>query len=386
MPVEEDMKTLTLKIENCYGIRQLEHTFNFEKAKAYSIYAPNGFMKTSFSKTLYDLSKNKDSRDLVFTERISKRVVIDETGIEIKGENVFVIEPYNQDFSSDKTSLLLVNQNIKKQYEEALQKIEEKKDALFKKLKQLSGLTGRTVTPESELLKLFGKSSIFDVLEEVNKVVITALDDRLSKITYSELFNEKTVALLDSGQIKHQLKEYIEKYNELVDKSPVLSKTFNHYHAKTIQKNLSENGFFTASHSVRLFNGKEKEEINSAEHLDQRIEEEKKKILSDEELSKKFDAIDKMLKNDDLRRFRDYLFDNQDVVAELSDYKKLQKDIWLAYLANQHELFLYLIKEYESGKEVIKNAITAAKKEKTEWEEVVDLFNKRFSVPFKMRV
>lgn len=384
------MKTLTLKLENCYGIRQLTHDFNFENrkaySKAYSIYAPNGFMKTSFSKTFSDVSKNRDSADLIFPDRLSKRTIQDESGAEIKGENIFVIEPYNQDFNSDKTSLLLVNQAIKKQYDDALLKIEEKKDALVKKLKQLSGLTGRAVTPESELLKCFGGDSIFDLLEAVDEAVHKTSDERFSVIVYCELFNDKTISFLESGQIKTQLKEYIEKYNELVEKSPVLSKTFNLYHAKTVQKNLSENGFFSANHSVNLFNGKEKEEITSAERLDEKIEEEKKKILSNEDLSKKFDAIDKKLTNVELRKFRDYLFDNRDIVAELSDYKNLQKDIWISYLANQRDLFSELLKEYRSGKEIIKNAVSAAKSERTEWEEVVDLFNKRFSVPFKMEV
>ena len=45
------MKKLNIKLENTYGIRKLEHTFDFEKTKTYSIYATNGSMKTSFTKT-----------------------------------------------------------------------------------------------------------------------------------------------------------------------------------------------------------------------------------------------------------------------------------------------------------------------------------------------
>jgi len=380
------MKSLKVKIENCYGIKHLEYDFNFEKSKSYSIYAPNGFMKTSFSKTLSDLSKKKESGDLVFPSRTPKRDVLDEFDVEIKPENLFVIEPYNQDFSSDKTSLLLVNQNIKSQYDNALLKIEKKKDALFSKLKQLSGLTGRTITPETELLKLFNKSYIFDLLEEMESNLTNFKDERLSSIEYGKLFNKDTLSLLESGEIKRQLKEYIEKYNDLIDKSPVLNKTFNHYHAKNIQKNLTDNGFFTANHSVGLFNGKEREQIDSSEKLNIRIEEEKKKILSNEELLKKFEAIENKLSNKELRSFRDYLFENQDIVVKLSEYEKLQKDIWLAYFANQRDPFLELMKEYKIGKEVIQQAIKTAKEEKTEWMEVVELFNKRFSVPFKIEV
>lgn len=388
------MQRMIVNIENCYGIGKLAHDFDFNPAnpnpdqatRAYSIYAPNGFMKTSLSKTFQDLIKGDKSSDLINPERASTRTIQDENGVDIKGENVFVIEPYNQDFTSEKTSLLLVNQTLKKQYDEALLKIEEKKNALLKKLKQLSGLAGKTITPETELLKCFGQTSIYDLFESLESEIQKKADDRLAVITYNELFNDKVVSLLESGTIRIQLKEYIEKYNELVDKSPILSKTFNHYHAKTVHKNLSENGFFSAKHSVNLFNGVDREEITSGEALEARIEDEKKKILSNKDLNTKFEEIDKKLTTKELREFRDYLLDNKDIVAELAEYKNLQKAIWIAYLSSQKDDVNDFLLEFRKGKEVIQQAIDTAKNEKTEWEEVVKQFNERFSVPFTMEV
>ncbi|MDP1594147.1 MAG: hypothetical protein Q8L80_07885 [Gallionella sp.] len=141
------MQKVSIRLENCYGIGKLDYDFDFSQANAYSVYAPNGFMKTSLSKTFLDLSRNKDSSDLIHPERTTKREIKVETGSDLKSEQVFVIEPYNESFDSEKTSLLLVNQTIKKQYDEALKKIEDSKNELFKRLKQRSGLTGRTVIP-----------------------------------------------------------------------------------------------------------------------------------------------------------------------------------------------------------------------------------------------
>lgn len=379
------MKIL-INLSNCYGIGQLQCSFDFTNAAAYSVYAPNGFMKTSLSKTFLDLSENKVSSDLIHPERETKREIKVETGNDLKSEQVFVIEPYIENFDSEKTSLLLVNHTIKKQYDEALKKIEDKKSELFKRLKQRSGLTGRAVTPETELLKRFGLTSIYDLLDSLEANVSEKPDERLSTIIYERLFNDKALGLLESGQISQQLKDYIEKYNELIDGSPILSKTFNHYHAKTINKNLADNGFFAASHSVNLFNGKTKEEITSADDLDAKIEGEKTRILADKDLSKKFEEIDKKLTTKELREFRDYLLDNKDIVAELGNFKKLQNDIWLAYLSAERETYLDFLKEYRVGKEIIKQSIEAAKQEKTEWEEVVKMFNERFSVPFTLEV
>ncbi|GAB5606154.1 hypothetical protein [Sideroxyarcus sp. TK5] len=380
------MKKVSINLENCYGIGKLFYEYDFSQTNAYSVYAPNGFMKTSLSKTFLDLSRSKDSSDLIHPERPTKREIKVETGSDLKSEQVFVIEPYNESFDSEKTSLLLVNQTIKKQYDEALKKIEDKKNELFKRLKQRSGLTGRTVTPETELIKRFGQTSIYDLLDSLEANVSEKPDERLTTIVYDRLFNDKALALLESGQISQQLKDYIEKYNELIDGSPILSKTFNHYHAKTINKNLADNGFFAASHSINLFNGKAKEEITSTEDLEAKIEGEKTRVLADKDLSKKFEEIDKKLTTKELREFRDYLLDNKDIVAELGDFKKLQKDIWLAYLSAERETYLDFLKEYRIGKEIIKQAIEAAKQEETEWKDVVNEFNKRFSVPFTLEV
>lgn len=317
------MKKISISLSNCYGIGQLQCCFDFTDANSYSVYAPNGFMKTSLSKTFLDLSQGKDSSDLIHPDRKTTRDIKDENGEDLKAEQVFVIEPYKENFDAENASLLLVNQAIKKQYDSALASIEAKRNELFKRMKQRSGLTGKTFTPETELLKVFSGSTVYDLLDTLEKDIGEKPDERLAVIVYERLFNEKALALLASGQISQQLKEYIEKYNELIESSPILSKAFNHYHAKTINKNLSDNGFFAAKHSVNLFNGQIKEEITSANDLDTKIEGEKTRILTDDGLSNKFEEIDKKLTTKELREFRDYLLDNKDVVAELGDYKML---------------------------------------------------------------
>lgn len=379
------MNKIQITLENCYGIGNLTETFDFQDGSVYSIYAPNGFMKTSLSKTFLDLSNAKVSSDLIHADRVTLRDIKDEAGVDIKAEQVFVIEPYNESFNSEKTSLLLVNQTIKQQYDDALKKIEVKKDELIKVLKQKSGLTGRTVTPETELLKRFSEASIYQLLDRLETDVKTAEPD-IAHIVYDALFNEKALTFLESGQISVQLNEYIEKYNELIDESPILSKGFNHYHAKTINKNLADNGFFGANHSVNLFNGTIKEEVNSYQELEDKIEGEKKRILADAALNKKFEEIDKKLTTKELRELRDYLLDNKDIVPRLGELKNLQKSLWLSYLLTSNQVYSDFINEYRANKQIIVDTINAAKQEKTQWEEVVKAFNRRFTVPFELVV
>lgn len=53
------MEKLKVSLENCYGIKKLEHNFDFSDGKTCSIYASNGTMKTSFAKTFKDISNGK---------------------------------------------------------------------------------------------------------------------------------------------------------------------------------------------------------------------------------------------------------------------------------------------------------------------------------------
>lgn len=121
------MEKIEFLLENCYGIKKLNHTFSFNPNRVHSIYAPNGFMKTSFSKTLNDLSRGEDSKDEIYPERQNIRTIRDQNGRNLEKDDVFVIEPYNQDFNSDKTSLLLVNGELKSQYDSALKTLADKK-------------------------------------------------------------------------------------------------------------------------------------------------------------------------------------------------------------------------------------------------------------------
>lgn len=47
------MNKLNINLENCYGIKKLQKEFDFSDRSAFVIYASNGSMKTSFTKTFF---------------------------------------------------------------------------------------------------------------------------------------------------------------------------------------------------------------------------------------------------------------------------------------------------------------------------------------------
>lgn len=384
------MKKVRVLLENCYGIGKLDFTFDFENKKPYSIYAPNGFMKTSFAKSFKDLCVPQDSRDLIFPDRQSVRKVCDEAGIDIKSDEVYVIEPYKKDFDYEKTTSLLVNATLKQQYDASVLKIENKKEALIKKLKESSGIKSKTITPEQELLKCFDETSIFILLEKIKNNDIALADPELAKVSYAELFNTDTIELLNSGAVATEIKEYLDKYSELVSKSPILHKSFDHYRAQTVHKSLVDNNFFGAEvkHSINLYNNvtSTSELVTNAIELQNKLNDEMDKVLADPDLKQKFDAIEKKISKNTLREFRAFLSEHPFLIPKLADYRELQKSIWVAYLAEHITLLNELLSEYTSGKAVMETVIEQARNEQTAWESVVNSFNQKFNVPFKLSV
>ena len=377
------MKKLTLKFEYCYGIKKLEYEFIFQN-RTFAIYAPNGVMKTSFAKVFQDFSKNEPSMDLAFPNRNTTRDIT--ADIDINGEDVFIIEPYIKNYQSEKISTLLANKELKQKYENIHKEIDKVKNELIKKLKQLSGLTGRKDNIESEISKIF-KKPLFDFLLENEETIRNSEKLPYHNIRYQIIFNDKVIKFLETKDFKNSISEYIEKYNELIDKSPYLKKEFNYYHAENIQKQLASNNFFKVGHSVNLFDGTQKTEYNSDDELKNVFEEEKKKVLDNGELQAKFNEINGKLTNAELRKFRDYLLENRDILPELLDLDSFKQKIWIAYFVNQKELSINLINKYKSGKEKIKELIEKANQEKTEWEEVIRIFNTRFShLPFYLNI
>ena len=90
------MKVLSVKLENCYGLKKLEIDFSFEKSNANLIYAANGAMKTSFAKTFYALSKEKKPEEKMYNKIPSYEIKVD--GVDINSEDILVIKPFDKEF------------------------------------------------------------------------------------------------------------------------------------------------------------------------------------------------------------------------------------------------------------------------------------------------
>jgi predicted transcriptional regulator YheO len=83
--------------------------------------------------------------------------------------------------------------------------------------------------------------------------VVSQKDAPFADIKYDIMFDEKVLGFLGTKDFKTAIEAYITKYNELLAASTYFKKgTFNYYNAATIAKQLAENGFFAAKHTVNL--------------------------------------------------------------------------------------------------------------------------------------
>jgi len=103
-------------------------------------------------------------------------------------------------------------------------------------------------------------------------------------------------------------------------------------------------------------------------------------------LKKKFAEIEKLItKNATVRDFQAYLTSNETLLPHLSNIATFKEDVWKSYLKVNGNLLIDLIAKIQAAAQKEKIITEQAAKERTLWEKVIDIFNERFVVPFKLR-
>jgi len=384
------MEKLKIKLENCYGIKKLNVEFDFSKGNVVSVYAPNGVMKTSFANTFKDVFGGKETTDRIYSDRKTIREITIDTNTELTSNDIFVIEPYVAEYSSDKVATLLVNKELRKEYESIYEKINEKKSDLLKHLKKTSGLKNEQEIEENLSQDITNKKDFFTALKRIKDEVndYTKNPKGIELIQYKNIYNEKTVDLLKDQTIINDLSEYIATYDKLLDSSTFFKKgVFNHNNAADIAKRLKENGWFKANHSVNIRIDNVERKILNENELEEAITKEKESIINNQELQIAFEKLDKTLaKNQGNKDFREYIEAHKDIIPELKEPLAFKEKLWIAYLSLIKVEYENILALYEESKERIQKIVGEAEKQITQWQEVIDEFNERYSVPFKLKM
>ena len=381
------MTSITVSLKNCYGIRKLRHRFDFRNRGAYSIYAPNGSMKSSFAQTFKDLSEGTSSRDRIFPSRETTRAILDEFGTEIPHDQILVLPPYDEFFShNEKTSTLLVNNALRREYELLHADIERSKTEFLSAMKEQSR---SKKSLEVEIALAFTKGtdeeSFYLALERIAPELEDQSDAPFADVPYDTVFDPKVLEALSSSDLQSAIEDYITRYNQVIESSNYFTQgVFEHYNAAQIAKNLASNGFFSAKHTVTL-NATERVVISSKKQLEDLVARELSEITSDSQLKKRFAAVRKQLeRNLQLRQFQRYVCSNDLLLTHLSNVDLFKEQVWKSYFKAKEPVYAELLSKYRTVKARRKEIEQEAQKEQTLWEDAIHLFNDRFFVPFTL--
>jgi len=379
---------VAVDFQNCYGIRKLTHTFDASKGATFLVYASNGMMKSCFARVFDDIARDQSPRDAIFPHRKTIWSITNGKGSDIPPGQIFVVKPFDRGYNSDKTATLMVSEELRRQYEFQVEKVQASADAAVAALTESSGLR-RGVESILRELSPNPDQNLFVRLKELHDSTTKTEDPGLAYVPYAEVFNDKVDKFLAKPATRQKLGEYVERYDDLLEKSFYFRRgVFNHTNATSVHKVLKDNGFFDAKHRISLSDRNDnRKEILCADELNRAIETEKQQILSDPELAKRFEAMDKEISgNSELRRFRDYLEENRDLIPRLLDLDAFKKDLWFSYAFKSFGVLSEFSSTYETARHRIGELVALAKKEETTWKKVVDIFHDRFSVPFTLEV
>lgn len=398
-----EIKHLSVNLENCHGINKLNQEFSFKNSCL--IYASNGTMKTSFAKTVLDLSSgntpNNIIKDVKPTYKFKIRFINNDEKIIKDNEEFkdyfFVIETKTNKLNFNNISKLLVNEELKKEYDSILELLNNYKEKLLKNLKTDTKIKKDEII--ITILKDFNvENNFYDFLLKLPDEITDTV--KYEDIYYNELFNKKTEEVFLNKDLMNLMEEFTRQYNRLIDKSDIFQRDFNHTTIKSINKNLNKENFFKHNNAIILNDNQidenqlifyEKEQlIRSSKKLDNIVDEELRKVLTDEELRDSFDKVDNELKkNKDLKKLRDIFTSNKELIPKFENKETLNDlkiEIWLSLFKKYEKLINLIKEEYSKSIDKLNTIIAKSKEEEKIWKESVEIFNNRFIVPFKLEV
>lgn len=381
------MNKLFVNFQNCFGIGKLEKEFDFSRSNTILVYAPNGTMKTSFANTFDGFSKDPkiQPKDRLYNNRATKcEILIDD--VEIKSSSILVINAENNSFNSiDKITTFIASRELKEKYDTIYSILNLSKDDFIKNLRQIS----QSTDCESEFISTFS-IKMDDTFFSLILLIEEQLSNKFDKIDfkYNDVFDKK-------GNVKKFLKnnselldEYFQNYQKLISESSFFKKannnTFGTKQATDIIKSTDDNSFFEAGHKFVLDGNIE---IDSVDDLKNLFEAEVKKIINDEKLKRVFDEVDRKIgTNAELRIFKSIIEKNNFLLVELKDYEGFKKKVWISYFSELKDKVNKLIELYNEKKGELEKIVEEAKKEVNAWRSIIEIFNSRFYVPFKVNI
>lgn len=383
------MNSLSVNFEHCYGIRTLSHVFDFSQKNAAVIYAPNGMMKTSFAKTFKDASSSVVPKDLVDSNaQVVCEIKCD--GNPINPAKIYVANPDENIDSAESITSLMASDGLKERYESIRNVLDAKKKIFLKKLKELS----KSTDCETELFETFKSDNVSDydfaIYERIEADVAQAEPLRW-RFKYNDVFDVGGKVRDFIVGNREDVEAYFNAYREVLSHSTFFkvssgegAKDFGTDRADALAKSVKDNAFFNAGHKIVVSSH---EEIASYSALEDLKKSELTRVLSDPDVKRTFDVIDKKLSaNQQLKAFRDAISEQRELLLELLNYDEFKRKVWFSFIAGAMSEYMDAIQTFRARKNDLEQIFREAESERPKWENIISIFNTRFHAPFEVKI
>ncbi|PIF27870.1 AAA domain-containing protein [Acidovorax sp. 56] len=381
------MKKLTVNLQNCYGIQFLEHTFIFDKypreTNSYAVYAPNGLMKTSFSKTFQDISAGNTPKEERYNRPSTCKVEIN--GVAVHKELIFSLKS-EIDIREESQSItdILVNPENKSEYDKILIELDAAKEKLKTSLQRISKVKKKDV--EEFILRDWNQD---DFPTCISSILKTPSTEELKSFEYGAIFDPKAIEVFNSPEFIAKAKEFNERYQELFNQAGTIytKNIFNPSKAETVLDTLDRQGFFGGGHLIQLRGelapiGKEALETK-LKAIHSRIDEDEalKKLRVNLSKNAQTQALIQLIENLSAVEV-DFLLEN----IKPANQSKFRQALWHYYLQNNIDGAAY-IECHTKSKGELQRIEALAASAVPQWTQAVGLFNDRFlDMPFTLSV
>ena len=396
------MKSIQIEIKNSYGIVDFKHKFEYKDdtregcCNFYGLYAQNGTMKSSFAKTLLNHSKGLVISDEIYNIPGSCTV----SGIE--PENILSYPSYDgRVWLSDSATHLVANQEAKDVYAKASKDVVE----AFDKLKSKISAVTKTKDDDSEVV-IEDYYRRFVSKEQADSVtlpaVIALLRANLPEIKQGKIqFCDISLNVFNSSNFKKFItnKKYrgffgslVKAYDEMCASPTYFREGFDSSSAHTLIKALDKSNYFSAKHEVVLRDNEDRatKNINSKEELENYLKTDFDRII--ERYPNLKPALNQLIAdfsvgtNGETRRIIEDK-SRRDILLFMGDEGLFYKNMWFGYLSGCIEEIENLLEVHDESKTKIEEALKEADNADTEWQDVIDIFNDRFSsLPYRIDI
>lgn len=385
---------------NCYGMKEFNlPAIDFTRCNKAIIYAPNGVMKTSFSKVFEDISQGKPSTDRIFQGVTTSYAVtyyasqynytsVSPNNLPSPTDKIYVVNSFADkfEFTKETVGTLLADETTRNEYNILVEEFSGEVRQIEEGLRQLTGLTKPKVKAAlMSDLALPAISDWPDIIEKLAELMPKYVQiEFLNDVIYSELFNDNALKIYQKPEFRRSITSYIENLSDLLSSSPVLSRSFTDRSAEALTNAFSGNNLFEAEHKIQLRDGVI---VNSLEEWKEIIQEQLRILYQNPDLSDVFAQLKKLLTaNKEGSRVRDIIIAHREIIPLLQDIPSLKIQVWLNCLTRLDRSFEDYYVRISTYTERLRVLYERAAEQSARWQEVVSEFNRRFRVPFEVKI